>query len=84
LPPQGLVRCRVMRGSRSERHSLGLWLIAVSRVPDRVDGPAPRSPEGRDVGWGQSVVAAAQRKLLSSRATATVMTPWGLPRAFMC
>ena len=63
--------------------AMGLLLIAESRVPGRVDGPALRPPERRDVLEGQSLVAAAQRKQLSSRATATVMTPWGLPRAFM-
>lgn len=79
------MRCRVMRGSRNERHDTGwvLWLIAVSRVPGRVDGPAPRPPERRDVSEDQSALTAAQRKQVSSRATATVMTPWGLPRAFM-
>lgn len=39
------MRCRVVRGSRSERGSLGPLLIAVARVPDRVVGPAPRPPE---------------------------------------
>ena len=58
--------------------------IADARVLDRVDGPTPRPPERVDVSDGQSIVAAAQRKHASSRATATQMTLCGFPRAFIC
>ena len=45
LPPHGLVRCRGCAGLGASVTAGLLWLIAESRVPDRLCGPAPRPPE---------------------------------------
>jgi hypothetical protein len=59
----------------------GVLPIGLSRMLAAV-GSAPRSPAtGRAVREGQSAVAAAQRKHVSSRAHATTVTLCGLPAA---
>jgi len=53
LEPQGLVRCRGCAGLGSSVTTtwLVLWLIAVSRVPDRSAARRPALPNVGAVGW---------------------------------
>jgi hypothetical protein len=73
-----------VRWSRNERDARGALLIAQSRVPAPVSARRPGLLSGvRLFGeeLGQGAVAAAHRKQESSRATATIVTLCGLPRA---
>ena len=75
-----------VRGSRNERGTReGVAHSPFARA-GRCVGPASRPPEPGccclcGEAGGQGAVAAAQRKQDSSRATATIVTLWGLPRA---
>ena len=75
-----------VRGSKNERGTRGGVAHSVIARAGRCVGPASRPPEpGAAVSvvklLDQGAVAAAQRKHDSSRATATIVTLWCLPRA---
>jgi hypothetical protein len=75
-----------VRGSKNERGTpAGGVAHSVIAPAGRCVGPASRPPEPGMLLFGeklcQGAVAAAQRKQDSSRATATIVTLCGLPRA---
>ena len=79
-----------VRGSKNERGTrTGVAHSVIARA-GRCVGPASRPPEPggaavcvEEAAGDQGAVAAAQRKQDSSRATATVVTLWCLPRERM-
>ena len=78
-----------VRGSKNERGTRGGVAHSVIARAGRCVGPASRPPEPGGAAvcvvklLDQGAVAAAQRKHDSSRATATLVTLWCLPRAFI-